>query len=72
MTLPEGLARILDGVRRRDLMVRLAEYPVLLLTMIPIFWMLQATADRWLELSWGVRAVLLAMIVRLIVSAVPW
>lgn len=61
MTLPEGLARILDGVRRRYLAVRVAEFPVLLVAVIAVAWVLQATADRWLELSWGVRAVLLTL-----------
>lgn len=61
LTLPEGLARILDGVRQRYLAVRIAEFPVLLVAMIALAWVLQATADRWLELSWGVRAALLAL-----------
>jgi len=61
LTLPEGLARILDGVRRRYLAVRVAEFPVLLVAVIAVAWVLQATADRWLELSWGVRAVLLTL-----------
>lgn len=61
LTLPAGLARMLDAVRRRWLAVRVAEFPLLLLAVIALAWVLQGTADRWLELSWTVRAVLLAL-----------
>ena len=52
---------MLDAVRRRWLAVRVAEFPVVLLAVIALAWVLQATADRWLELSWTARAVLLAL-----------
>ncbi len=61
LALPAGLANILDGVRRRHLAVQVAEFPVLLVAFIAIAWPLQGTADRALELSWGVRALLLAL-----------
>ncbi|MBX3743189.1 MAG: hypothetical protein KF712_19545 [Akkermansiaceae bacterium] len=61
LPLPHGLARALDAVRRRWLAVRVAEFPLLLLAVIAFAWVLQATADRWLELSWNARAVLLAL-----------
>ncbi len=59
--LPATLARTLDAVRRRDLAVRMGEFPVLLAGFIALAWLLQATADRWLELSMGVRTVLLGV-----------
>ena len=52
---------MLDAVRRRWLAVRVAEFPVVQLAVIALAWVLQATADRWLELSWTARAVLLAL-----------
>lgn len=61
LALPPGLARILDGVRRRSLGLRVAEFPVLLLAFLAVAWVLQATADRWLELSWNTRAILLGL-----------
>ena len=61
LPLPPGLARALDAVRRRWLAVRVAEFPLLLLAVVASAWVLQATADRWLELSWEARAVLLAL-----------
>lgn len=60
-SLPAGLARILDQVRRRHLLVRLAEFPVLLLASLATAWMLQAAADRVFDLSWNVRSTLLAI-----------
>ena len=61
LPLPHGLSRALDAVRRRWLAVRVAEFPLLLLAVTAFAWVLQATADRWLELSWNARAVLLAL-----------
>ena len=61
LALPAGLARILDAVKRRYLAVKTAEFPVLLVGFIALAWLLQGTADRWLELAWGVRAVLLVI-----------
>ncbi|MBC8127919.1 MAG: hypothetical protein H8M99_12330 [Gloeobacteraceae cyanobacterium ES-bin-144] len=37
------------------------EYPAVLVTVIALAWLLQATADRLLELAWGVRAFLLCL-----------
>lgn len=61
LPLPDGLSRALDAVRRRWLAVRVAEFPLYLLAVIAVAWVLQATADRWLELSWDARAVLLTL-----------
>jgi len=61
LPLPHGLARALDAVRRRWLAVRVAEFPLLLLAVTALAWVVQATADRWLELSWNTRVVLLSL-----------
>ncbi len=52
---------MLDAVRRRHLSVRMAEFPVKLLIVLALAWVLQATADRWFELSWNTRLVLLVV-----------
>ncbi|MEA3212651.1 MAG: hypothetical protein QOE70_5708 [Chthoniobacter sp.] len=59
--LPVPLARALDRVRARWLAVRIAEFPVLLVAGLALAWVVQAAADRLLELSWQTRLILLLM-----------
>lgn len=59
--LPAALARVLDQVKRRQLLLTLAEFPVVLVAAIAIAWSCQALADRVFELSWAVRFVLLVI-----------
>lgn len=59
--LPQTLSRMLDGVRRRWLAVRVGEFPVLVVALLAFAWLLQGAADRWLELSWNARTVLLVL-----------
>ena len=61
MALPTGLAHALDGVRRRHIGLKLAEFPVFLTAFLALAWILQGTADRFLELSWNLRAALLVL-----------
>ena len=57
--LPAALARVLDQVKRRQLLLTLAEFPVVLVAAIAITWSCQGLADYVFELSWAVRCVLL-------------
>lgn len=59
--LPKGTARAINAVRRRWLAVRVAEFPLWLLVVIPLAWVAQAAADRWLELSYQTRVGLLVL-----------
>jgi hypothetical protein len=59
--LPPSLGRMLDAVRRRALAVKVAEFPVLCVSVLALAWLIQGAVDRWLELSWATRAVLLAL-----------
>lgn len=59
--LPAALVRTLDHVRRRHLMLALAEFPVLLIAGLASAWTLQALADRLLDIPWSARCVLLAL-----------
>ena len=76
--LPAELARILDQVKRRHLLLGLAEFPVLLVAAIAAAWIGQAVADRVFDLSWSARCALLVidalgvlgLFVRLVVR--PW
>ena len=61
IVLPARLARTLDEVRQRLLMIKIAEFPLLLLAFLALAWLFQATADRLLNLSWGVRAFFLTL-----------
>lgn len=61
LPLPGGLSRALDAVRRRWLAVRVAEFPLLAAVVVALAWAAQAAVDRWLELSWNTRAVLLCL-----------
>lgn len=61
LSLPESLAGMLDRVRRRKLGLKVAEFPLLLLSGLVVIWVLQALVDREMELSRGVRTVLLAL-----------
>jgi hypothetical protein len=61
LKLPAGLARVLDGVRRRNLAFSMAEFPICLLAAIATAWSLQGIADRVFDLSWTARCVLLAL-----------
>lgn len=57
--LPAPIRGVLDKVIRRQLAFRLAEFPALLLTLLPLMFLLQAAADRVFNLPWGTRLVLL-------------
>lgn len=59
--LPSSLATLLDRIRGRHLAVGVAEFPVWLLAGLSIAWLAQGAVDRWLNLSWTVRCVLLAL-----------
>ena len=76
--LPAPLARALDRVRSRWLAVRLGEFPVLLVAILSLAWVLQATADRYLDLEWKTRQILLsvngavALVLLVIFAILPW
>jgi hypothetical protein len=76
--LPAPLARALDRVRARWLAVRVGEFPVLLVAIISLAWVLQATVDRYLELAWKTRLILLyvngaaAFVLFVVFAVVPW
>ncbi|MFD0894023.1 hypothetical protein KBB96_03225 [Luteolibacter ambystomatis] len=59
--LPASLAGLLDRIRGRHLAVAVAEFPVWLLAGLSLAWLAQGGVDRWLNLSWTVRCVLLAL-----------
>jgi hypothetical protein len=59
--LPAALTRVLDQVKRRQLLLTLAEFPIVLVAAIAIAWSCQALADYVFELSWVVRCVLLVI-----------
>jgi len=59
--LPAPVARVLDRVKRRDLTLALAEFPVLLVALLASVWLLQAVADRVFHLPWSARCVLLVL-----------
>lgn len=61
LELPAALARTLKQIRQRHLAMALAEFPLYLLPAIATAWSLQGIADRVFDLSWGARAVLLAL-----------
>lgn len=58
-TMPASLTRALDRVRRRHLLLRVAEFPVMAVAVLSSAWLLQGTADRLLHLPWGMRLALL-------------
>ena len=76
--LPAALARVLDQVKRRQLLLTLAEFPVVLVAGAAVAWVAQAVADRMLDLPWHARCAMLALdcigglwlFVRLVVR--PW
>jgi hypothetical protein len=76
--LPAPLARALDRVRSRWLAVRVGEFPVLLVAVVSLAWVLQATADRYLDLEWKTRQILLsinggvAFVLFVIFAILPW
>ena len=59
--MPVSLARALDRVRRRHLVLRLAEFPTMVVAVISTAWLLQGVADRLLHLPWGLRVGLLVV-----------
>ncbi len=59
LSMPTSLTRALDRVRRRHLLLRLAEFPAMAVAALSSAWFLQGIADRLLHLPWGMRAGLL-------------
>lgn len=78
LTLPAALTRALDQVRRRHLLLRLAEFPILATGALSSAWLLQGVADRLLDLSWQARCILLLLDVLLVawlarcLIIIPW
>lgn len=60
-TLPRGIAGALRAVSRRHLWVRAGQFPFLLITALSGLWLVQALVDRYFRLPLGVRAILLAV-----------
>lgn len=57
--MPVSLARALDRVRRRHLVLGLCEFPAMAVAALSSAWLMQGIADRVLHLPWGLRAALL-------------
>jgi len=55
LPLPAPIRSVLDQICRRQLLVRLGEFPLLLATALPLLFLLQALADRAFNLPWGTR-----------------
>ena len=59
--LPAQVARVLDQVKRRQLTLALAAFPVVLAAALASAWLLQAVADRVFHLPWSALFVLLVL-----------
>jgi len=59
-SLPADIAHALRRVIARQTRVSLGECASLLLAVLPAAWLVQAVADRWFDLPWPVRLILLA------------
>lgn len=59
--LPAPIRNVLEKVVRRQLAFRVAEFPALLGTVLPLMFLLQAAADRVFNLPWGARLILLLL-----------
>lgn len=60
-TLPRGIAGALRAVSHRHLQVRVGQFPFLMVTALSALWLVQALVDRYFRLPLGVRAILMAV-----------
>jgi hypothetical protein len=60
----------LRSVARRHLKINVGYFPAMLVAVLSIAWLLQAGADRYLRLAWGIRCCLLGLDVAIVLALV--